>query len=139
MKSKIDFQVNANYITIYLKMSEPSTSDERPRPGGKIVGTTMFKSKHNEEKEERWCKSYSEGILAKPKWGSDWVIGHWQAGKKHDPLNEHSVAIRALIRQVGEVGISKDKIITIIGKERVGSSEETGHMLCELDKMGLFI
>lgn len=120
-------------------MSQPSTSDEHSRPGGKIVGTTVFKSKHSEEKEERWCKCYSEGIPAKATWGSDWVIPHWQAGKKHDPLNEHSVAIRTLIRQVGEVGISKDKIITIIGKERAGSSQETGHMLCELDKMGLFM
>lgn len=120
-------------------MSQPIMSDEHPRPGGKIVGSTILKSKHTEDKEERWCKCYSEGIQAKAKWGSDWVTGQWQAGKKHDPLNEHSVAIRTLIRLAGEVGISKDKIITIIGKERTGSSEETGHMLCELDKMGLFI
>jgi hypothetical protein len=123
----------------YLKMSEPSSSDGPLRPGGKIVGTTVFKSKHNEEKEERWCKSYSEGILAKPKWGKDTYVIEWQAGQHHDPLNEHSVAIRTLIRQAGEVGISKDKIITIIGNERVGSFKKTEDMLRELDKMGLFM
>ena len=88
--------------------------------------------------EERWCKCISEGIPVKPTWGSDWVIEHWQEGKKHDPTNEHSRAIRTLIRISGEKGISKTQIITVVGGTRPGSSQETGPMLCELDKMGLF-
>ena len=120
-------------------MSETNTTSEhRLRNGGNIIASTVFRSKHSEEKEERWCKSISEGISVKPTWGSDWVIDCWQEGKKHDPTNEHSRAIRALIRLSGEKGISKTNIITIIGVTRPGSSQETGFMLCELDKMGIF-
>jgi len=120
-------------------MSQSITSGKPPRRGGKILGSTILRSKHTEEEEEKWCKYISEGCPVDHEWGSNWVLRHWQKGKKHDPRNEHSIAILKLIRFAGKQGISKDTIISIVGEKRLGSSQKTRHMLCELDKMGLFM
>lgn len=104
---------------------------------GNIRDETVFMCKYSEAEEQCWCDCISMGRSVKPTWGSDTYVPCWVSGKKHDPNLPGNKRIRNLIRDFGENGISRAKIVEYIGVKREGS-EDTVDLLRELDKQGHF-
>lgn len=102
---------------------------------GNITDETVFVSSSSEVEEQSWCDCISKGRLVKPTWGSDRYVPDWANGRKHDPNLPENKRIRNLIRDFGEKGISRRKIVEYIGRKREGV-EDTVDLLRELDKQG---